>query len=663
MKLPLTISLLASNRTALLERCLDSLKPLLQQVPAELIVVFTGTDARVRQIAEAYTDQVIPFAWCNDFSAARNEGLKHAKGEWFLYLDDDEWFDDVTEICDFFRSGEYLRFHSASYVSRNYTVWNGTGYTEFAAYRMARRTPDLHFENPIHEELMPFYGPCKVFHSFVHHYGYLKKTVSKSTGKDRRNIPLLREDIAKRPDYVKNYAQLAQEYFAMQKWEQAEAACRQGLKVCTKEDFAYQSWLQSYLVETLYKKGDYEQAKREALRILEEGKPCELVRLVLYLMLITICAAKDLSEKTLAYGEAFEKLLSHMEQNPTLWIEQRIGTVNRDKVMNPNWLYPARFNCIRAALELSKQEKAEAFLKLLPWEAEYGIEAYYPLLDQWKADYPSLLPGLLAALPYDSPYLLMQRFLSSEDPFLFHRCLKELKHPYLQQQLMKKALQIGNGYFILMERMDLDSWNNCITGIVEETPYDELQYLWEAEEKILTGHYLQGLWLKKLLLEKQLLCGFLMKKELLEALEAYALCTQAYYQELYQEAFFREGQRCLLPAECRASFVVLDALDAWKQGKPAETLRLFRTALPVAPQITGVIREVIRIISNEIMHPAPAAGSEFEQLAVQMKAALNTMVQDSRYTEAMSILSQLLPLLPNDMELLKLQQQLLSKIC
>ena len=59
MNLPLTISLLASNRIATLERCLDSLRPLLRQVPAELIVVFTGTDERVRQVAERYTNQII----------------------------------------------------------------------------------------------------------------------------------------------------------------------------------------------------------------------------------------------------------------------------------------------------------------------------------------------------------------------------------------------------------------------------------------------------------------------------------------------------------------------------------------------------------------------------------------------------------------------------
>ena len=102
MNIQLSISLLASERAASLERCLDSLRPLMMQVPSELIVVFTGTDERIREIAGRYTDQIIPFTWCNDFSAARNVGLKAARGEWFMYIDDDEWFEDTTEIRDFF---------------------------------------------------------------------------------------------------------------------------------------------------------------------------------------------------------------------------------------------------------------------------------------------------------------------------------------------------------------------------------------------------------------------------------------------------------------------------------------------------------------------------------------------------------------------------------
>ena len=76
--------------------------------------------------------------------------------------------------------------------------------------------------------------------------------------------------------------------------------------------------------------------------------------------------------------------------------------------------------------------------------------------------------------------------------------------------------------------------------------------------------------------------------------------------------------------------------------------------------MTGVVREVLRLLKNEIDHPAPAAGPEFEQLAAQMKAALSAMLQAGQYQEATSVLTQLLPLLPNDMELLKIQQQLLS---
>ena len=98
MDIILTISLLASNRRDSLKRCLDSLKPLLVKIPTELIIVLTGTDGKVREIAESYTSQIIPFEWCNDFSAARNTGLNMAQGEWFLYIDDDEWFDDVSEI-------------------------------------------------------------------------------------------------------------------------------------------------------------------------------------------------------------------------------------------------------------------------------------------------------------------------------------------------------------------------------------------------------------------------------------------------------------------------------------------------------------------------------------------------------------------------------------
>ena len=94
MNIQLSISMLVSDRMETLGKCLASLKPLLTELDSELIVVFTGKNEETLELIQQYTTHIIPFTWCDDFSKARNAGLKEAKGEWFLYLDDDEWFED-----------------------------------------------------------------------------------------------------------------------------------------------------------------------------------------------------------------------------------------------------------------------------------------------------------------------------------------------------------------------------------------------------------------------------------------------------------------------------------------------------------------------------------------------------------------------------------------
>ena len=78
MKLQLTISLLVSDRKETLKRCLDSIRPLLEEINSELIVVFTGKNPDILETVKQYTSHIIPFTWCNDFSKARNAGLIEA---------------------------------------------------------------------------------------------------------------------------------------------------------------------------------------------------------------------------------------------------------------------------------------------------------------------------------------------------------------------------------------------------------------------------------------------------------------------------------------------------------------------------------------------------------------------------------------------------------
>ena len=54
-------------------------------------------------------------------SAARNAGMKATEGEWFLYLDDDEWFDNPKEIVAFFLSGNRQQWFFTRFISHLHT--------------------------------------------------------------------------------------------------------------------------------------------------------------------------------------------------------------------------------------------------------------------------------------------------------------------------------------------------------------------------------------------------------------------------------------------------------------------------------------------------------------------------------------------------------------
>ena len=153
-----------------------------------------------------------------------------------------------------------------------------------------------------------------------------------------------------------------------------------------------------------------------------------------------------------------------------------------------------------------------------------------------------------------------------------------------------------------------------------------------------------------------------MKETLLNTLKDYAGCIQDFYQRQYQKKMFEGDLRQLLPADCRMALSILEALENWSAGRLAETVRLFRQTIQINPQMTGVIREALRLLKNEMSHPTPSAGSEFDQLSIQMKDALKAMIENKQYVEAMSVLSQLFPLLPNDMEILRMQQKLLNNL-
>lgn len=229
-KYTLTISILASNRKDTLPKTLESIKPILDNVSSELIIVDTGCDEDLLEIIRKYTDKIEKFTWCNDFSKARNVGIEKAQGDWFMFIDDDEWFEDVTQFIEFFNSKEKDKYNYAKYIVRNYDDFEGTAWMDSVAGRMFRLFEGTKFIDAIHERPVNIAGPTKDFTAYAHHYGYVFKSDEDKQAHLKRNMTLIKSQVEKEPHIVRHYCHLTQEYNTIKDYDNSLKYAYEGIE-------------------------------------------------------------------------------------------------------------------------------------------------------------------------------------------------------------------------------------------------------------------------------------------------------------------------------------------------------------------------------------------------------------------------------------------------
>ncbi|MBW4440817.1 MAG: tetratricopeptide repeat protein [Plectolyngbya sp. WJT66-NPBG17] len=138
----LSFCIIVKNEEQNLPQCLSSVRGAVDQ----MIVLDTGSSDRTIEIAKSFGAEVHSFEWCNNFSAARNESLKYAEGDWVLILDADEVL--VPEIVPILRSAieqeEYLVFN----LVRQEIGAAQSPYSLIS--RLFRLHPEIWFSRPYH---------------------------------------------------------------------------------------------------------------------------------------------------------------------------------------------------------------------------------------------------------------------------------------------------------------------------------------------------------------------------------------------------------------------------------------------------------------------------------------------------------------------------------
>ena len=89
----LSICMIVKDEEKFIDKCLKSLKPLMDLNLAELIIVDTGSTDNTIQIAKKYTEKIYFKEWNNNFSESRNYSISFAKGEYIFIMDADQDMD------------------------------------------------------------------------------------------------------------------------------------------------------------------------------------------------------------------------------------------------------------------------------------------------------------------------------------------------------------------------------------------------------------------------------------------------------------------------------------------------------------------------------------------------------------------------------------------
>ena len=149
----LSLCMIVRDSARTLAPCLASIQPWVD----ELVVVDTGSKDNTREIAAGYGARVFEFPWCDDFAAARNESIRHARGRWLFWMDSD---DTINEI-----NGRRLRALAQSahkseifgYVMQVHCPGGrlGDDVTVVDHIKLFRNLKRLRFEFRIHEQLLP----------------------------------------------------------------------------------------------------------------------------------------------------------------------------------------------------------------------------------------------------------------------------------------------------------------------------------------------------------------------------------------------------------------------------------------------------------------------------------------------------------------------------
>lgn len=679
----LSIGMIVKNEEKYLERCLTSLKPILENVDSELIIADTGSTDNTVEIAKKFTDKVYFFEWIDDFSAARNFTMEKSSGEWFMFLDADEIFQSCDDIIGFFGSNDIKTYGNAAYTVRSYTdEADMSEYIDSFVVRIAKRYPDVKFANKIHEALTPLHGQVKLLTTIADHYGYLYNTNGVPTEqayiKSQRNLePLLKSLEAPEVEY-NVYNEIADCYNVIGEKEKALEYVSKGLEVLDHRHIAINQYYSSMAVLLMNLKR-YDDAIEICSDYFGSGNPSRQKVIASDMDMYAIRG-----ESYFRTGE-FVKALDDFRNFFSVYKDYKNNKLNTEdllfnhiKVKDRNVKYIFHM-FLETCIELHEYSIAEEYLKRINIEnyqndrdymlAHFRDRAEIMLHTGWKSakKFISLLDDenkkhffriLRGKLFYTDKSEELFKILSefkeavpeAEDVIELYRSYfnDDLRYEQIKS-FIEKFGAVGNVdiLLILLTRgMDIscfltaDDFNagNCIHEMYIDFP--NMTFLLDEYDvdRLLPNAVVNAASLYGWAMVKAVDDG----KSMAKLFEVYGSIAAKWRKEFPNEES--------IPGDIRAGIIVNSITAARKNNDYKTCIEEMRRLIKVCPDFAPIVSEYRKVIGQEIM-PENDTRSELSKLANTVKMNIRSMLDAGDITSAEKTLIELEKLCPADAEI------------
>ena len=230
----LSLCMIVRDSARTLPACLESVRPWVD----EMVIVDTGSVDETPRIVESFGGRLFHFPWCDDFSAARNESLRHARGDWLFWMDSD---DTIPPAC-----GRGVRTlvdrdvppHVLGYIMQVHcpgAAEDGVpdyDVTMVDHVKLFRNRPELRFDHRIHEQILPAIraagGEVAWTDLYVVHSGSDQSPAGQAK-KLERDLRILNLELAERPEHPFTLFNLGMTYCHASKFAEAVDYLRRGI--------------------------------------------------------------------------------------------------------------------------------------------------------------------------------------------------------------------------------------------------------------------------------------------------------------------------------------------------------------------------------------------------------------------------------------------------